>query len=58
MKKTYTRTIIVSSGNDCVCVLIKTGLIEGNFVRVGQYDHHPPPTTPPTFILGEELIQY
>ena len=31
--------------------LYKTGLFEGNFFWVGQYD-------PPTFILQKELIQY
>ena len=58
-------TIIVSSGNDCVCVLIKGGLFEGNLFWVGQYEgnlswcsrYDPPPLLhppPPTFILGEE----
>ena len=56
MKKPYTRTIIGSSGRDCVLIILfqlygsKAGLFEGNLFWVGQYE-------PLTFILEEELIQ-
>ena len=64
-------TIIVSSGNDCVCVLIKGGLFEGNLFWVGQYegnlswdsryDPSPPPLASPSpnlHIGRRTLIQY
>ena len=57
MKKLYMRTIIGSSGSDCVFVILihfygsKTGVFDSNLFWVGQYDL-------PTFTLGEELIQY
>ena len=60
MKKPYMRTIIGSSGRDCVFIMLfplygsKTGLIQDNLFRVGQYDSPPPPT----FILEDKLIQY
>ena len=54
IKKLYIRTIIGSSGSDCV--LIKAGLFGGNLFWVGQYGHPPPP--PLIFIFGEKLIQY
>ena len=59
MKKPYMRTIIGSSGRDCVLITLfqlyasKAGLFEGNLFWVGQYDH-----PPPTVILEEGLIQY
>ena len=49
MKKPYMRTIIGSSGRDCVFIMLfplygsKTGLIQDNLFRVGQYDSPPPP---------------
>ena len=58
MKEPYTRTIIGSSGRDCVLIIIfqlygsKAGLFEGNLFWVGQYDPHP------TVILDKELIEY
>ena len=54
MKKPHMRTIMGPSRRDCA--LIKAGLFEGNLFWVGQYDHSLPP--PPTFILGEKLIQF
>ena len=51
------RTIIGSSGRDCVLIILiqlygsNARLFEGNLFRVGQYD-------PQTFILEKELIQY
>ena len=44
MKTPYMRTIIGSSGRDCVLIIlfqlygIKAGLFEGSLFYVGQYD--------------------
>ena len=56
MKKLYMRTIIGSSGRECVLIVLfqpygsKAGIFENNLLWVGQCD-------PPTFILEEKLIQ-
>ena len=52
MKKPYMRTIIGSSGRDCV--LIIDGFFQGNLFWVSHYDILPPPT----FILEKEPIKY
>ena len=57
MKKPYLRTIIRSSGKDCVLMILfllygsTAGLFDSNLFRVGQ-------CTPQNFILEEQLIQY
>ena len=56
MKKPYIRTIIGSSGRDCILILFqpyssKAGIFESNLLRVGHYD------LPSTFVLEAELIQ-
>ena len=47
MKKPYLRTVIGSSGMDCVLIILiqlyssNARLFEGNIFRVGQYDPKP-----------------